>query len=116
MKTWIIWSSMLLTMMWSACSSGQGEKALGVIHVSSAFENLTELKVSQLGKTVRYVPLETTDESLIGATAALHLLKDKVLVVTEGNACHSTRQRENTWATSVIQAMTLKDTRMPPAM
>ena len=84
MKTWIIWSSMLLTMMWSACSSGQGEKALGVIHVSSAFENLTELKVSQLGKTVRYVPLETTDESLIGATAALHLLKDKILVVTEG--------------------------------
>lgn len=45
MKTWIIWSSMLLTMMWSACASGQGEKALGVIDVSSAFENLTELKV-----------------------------------------------------------------------
>ena len=84
MKTWIIWSSVLLTMMWSACSSGQGEKALGMIDVSSAFENLTELKVSQLGKNVRYVPLETTDESLIGATAALYLLKDKILVVTEG--------------------------------
>ena len=61
MKTWIMWSSMLLTMMWSACTSGQGENAQGVINVSSAFENLTELKVSQLGKTVRYVPLETTD-------------------------------------------------------
>ena len=84
MKTWIMWSSMLLTMMWSACSSGQGEKTQGMIDVSSAFENLTELKVSQLGKNVRYVPLETTDESLIGATAALHLLKDKILVVTEG--------------------------------
>ena len=84
MKTWIIWGIMLLAMMWSACSSGQGEKTQGVIDVSSAFENLTELKVSQLGKTVRYVPLETTDESLIGATAALHLLKDKILVVTEG--------------------------------
>ena len=84
MKTWIIWGIMLLAMMWSACSSGQGEKTQGVIDVSSAFENLTELKVSQLGKNVRYVPLETTDESLIGATAALYLLKDKILVVTEG--------------------------------
>ena len=84
MKTWIMGCSMLLTMMWSACSSGQGEKAQGVIDVSSAFNNLTELKVSQLGKNVRYVPLETTDESLIGATAALHLLTDKILVVTEG--------------------------------
>ena len=84
MKTWIIWGSMLLIMMWSACSSGQGEKTQGMIDVSSAFENLTELKVSQLGKNVRYVPLETTDESLIGATTALHLLKDKILVVTEG--------------------------------
>ena len=80
----LVWLSILWTSVWSACSSGQGEKTQGMIDVSSAFENLTELKVSQLGKNVRYVPLETTDESLIGATAALHLLKDKILVVTEG--------------------------------
>ena len=80
----LVWLSILWASVWSACSSGQGENAQGMIDVSSAFENLTELKVSQLGKNVRYVPLETTVESLIGATAALHLLKVKILVVSEG--------------------------------
>ena len=80
----LVWLSILWASVWSACSSGQGENAQGMIDVSSAFENLTELKVSQLGKNVRYVPLETTDESLIGASAALYLLTDKILVVTEG--------------------------------
>ena len=49
------------------------------------FEHLTELKVSQLGKNIRYVPLETTDSSLIGNSYNIKLLKDKILVATEGS-------------------------------
>ena len=57
-----IWMGALCASMLMACSSGT-ENMQGQIDVLPAFENLTELKVSQLGKNIRYVPLETTDSS-----------------------------------------------------
>lgn len=50
------------------------------VDVASAMENLTELKLSELGKDVRYVALETTDSCLIGAGPDI-LLLDKYIVV-----------------------------------
>ena len=58
-----------------ACSpTSQKGKSEGQIEVLSAFENQTELKVSHLGKNIRYVPLETTDSSLIGAGCKVNIL------------------------------------------
>ena len=55
-----------LALLLAACSTTpQSGKQEGQIDIVSAFENQTELKVSQLGKTIRYVPLETTDSSLV---------------------------------------------------
>ena len=59
--------ALMASMFMLACSSGT-EKMQGQIDVLPAFENLIELKVSQLGKNIRYVPLETTDSSLIGGS------------------------------------------------
>ena len=70
-----IWMCALCASMLMAWSSGT-EKMQGQIDVLPAFENLAELKVSQLGKNIRYVPLETTDSSLIGGSCKGCLLED----------------------------------------
>lgn len=75
-----IWTSTLWASLLIACSSGtQQEKVEGQIDVLPAFENLTELKVSHLGKNIRYVPLETTDSSLVTGVQ-LGLLDDKIII------------------------------------
>lgn len=56
------------------------------VDVASAMENLTELKLSELGKDVRYVALETTDSCLIGAGPDI-LLLDKYIVVFSHKDC-----------------------------
>lgn len=62
-KQLFVWASGILMV---ACSTApQGEIKEGHIDIIPAFENLTELKVSHLGKHIRYVPLETTDSSLV---------------------------------------------------
>ena len=71
--------ALMASMFMLACSSG-AEKMQGQIDVLPAFENLAELKVSQLGKNIRYVPLETTDSSLIGGSCKVRLLEDKIMV------------------------------------
>ena len=69
-----------------ACSTtSQKNEAQGQIDILSAFENPTELKVSHLGKNIRYVPLETTDSSLIGQMYGIKLLDDKILVTSGAN-------------------------------
>ena len=73
------YSSALLAGLLMACSPS-AQTGEGQIDVLPALENLTELKVSQLGKNIRYVPLETTDSSLIGSGYRLQLLEDGILV------------------------------------
>lgn len=69
-----------------ACSTAsQKNEAQGQIDILSAFENPTELKVSQLGRNIRYVPLETNDESLVGSSYGIKLLDDKILVTSGAN-------------------------------
>ena len=76
-----------LALLLAACSTTpQSGKQEGQIDIVPAFENQTELKVSHLGKNIRYVPLETNDSSLIGNSWSIRLLEDKILVSTkEGN-------------------------------
>ena len=51
------WLGSIIASLLIACSPvTQKEKADGQIDVLPAFENLTELKVSHLGKNIRYVP------------------------------------------------------------
>ena len=82
----LIYVSALLISLLTACSPSAQKGKEGQIDVLPAFENLTELKVSQLGKNIRYVPLETTDSSLIGARYAIQLLDDGILVSYGGRS------------------------------
>lgn len=71
-----------------ACQpSPQKVKDDNLIHidVAGSMENLIELKVSDLGNHVRYVPLETNDACLIGAYPEIKILDSHILVKSEND-------------------------------
>lgn len=84
MKMQIIAGSLLLALLGS-CSPQNTTGDLNTIDIAGSFEQFSELKVSQLGKNIRYVPLETTDSSLIGNSYTIKLLDNKILVTTGSN-------------------------------
>lgn len=85
-KDWLY--AACLAWMVAACSGTpqRGNEELCSVDVAGAMENLTELKLSELGKDVRYVALETTDSCLIGANPNI-LLLDKYIVVASRKDC-----------------------------
>lgn len=85
-KDWLY--AACLAWMVAACSGTpqRGNEELCSVDVAGAMENLMELKLSELGKDVRYVALETTDSCLIGANPNI-LLLDKYIVVASRKDC-----------------------------
>ena len=77
-----------LLVLLAACGNPKNNneaKGLTAIDVESAAENLQELKLSQLGSTVRYVPLETNDSCLIGNRPSIMVLAEHILVQSNNN-------------------------------
>lgn len=70
----------ILVLIGWACSSKKVEEKERTINLGQAFEQLEEISVEDIGGHIDYVPLETTDESLIGDRAYIRILKDKLLV------------------------------------
>lgn len=58
-------ASMLTGLLLIACSGVNRTESKGIIDVAGAMENVQELNVSQLGDKIRFVPLETNDNSLV---------------------------------------------------
>lgn len=76
----------------AACGSSQSEETdTNVIAVAQAIANPTEIKVSDLGSKLRYVPLETTDSSLVPQKWYL-VPTDKQLLVVNYNPWGTTYQ------------------------
>lgn len=55
----------------AGCSSSQRTRDGHVVDVAGSIGNLTELKVSQLGSKITYIPLETNDSSLLDENIGL---------------------------------------------
>lgn len=53
------------------------------IDIAGSMGQLTELNTSDLGKRIRYIPLETTDSCLVANSPRIQVLKDNVLITTE---------------------------------
>ena len=66
----------------AACADTARQPAgdMAVIDVAVAMDNLAPLKLSELGSTVRYVPLQTTDSCLVGNKPSLTVAGDYILV------------------------------------
>ncbi|MCD7978131.1 MAG: DUF4934 domain-containing protein, partial [Tannerellaceae bacterium] len=62
-----------------ACS-GPKDNEYETIQLGRLLNQVEELLVKDIGENVNYIPLETTDESLIGKRAYARVLKDKILV------------------------------------
>ena len=76
------WYLMGLAWLMAACSGAPQGGAEGVctVDVAGAMENHVELKMSELGKSVRYIPLETNDSCLVGSNPRLLVLDNHLLV------------------------------------
>jgi len=57
-----------------------------VIDVESGVENNVRLKTSDFGKTIRYIPLETTDNGLVGRSPIIKVLRDYIVIEAQ-NSC-----------------------------
>lgn len=70
-----------------ACTQAPHSSIEGVatIDVAGAMEKPTELKLSELGSAVRYIPLETTDSCLIGRNPNILLTDNHIVVFAERN-------------------------------
>lgn len=64
---------------------GDTAKEAGTVDVAGAIANPTELKVSDLGETITYVPLATTDSSLVGQSWGVTVTDDLALVRNSGS-------------------------------
>ena len=74
-----------LTSLAAACSGNKTIEEDGVINVATHMQHLNQLCLEDIqSKEVSYVPLETTDSSLIGDRPYVRLLKDKILVSSQG--------------------------------
>jgi len=58
-----------------------------IIDIERGMQKLTRLKVSDFGKTVRYVPLETTDKVLVGRNPVAKVLKNYIVVEDAQKSC-----------------------------
>ena len=47
-------------------------------------QNLTRLKVSDFGQTIRYIPLDTPDEGLVGRNPVIKVLKNHIVIESAG--------------------------------
>lgn len=68
------------------CTSAEKGKD-SVVDVASAFSDQKPLKASDYFANVRYIPLETTDESIIGKDAQMQFVGDNLLITTSQGQC-----------------------------
>ncbi|MDR2148119.1 MAG: DUF4934 domain-containing protein, partial [Tannerella sp.] len=86
MKLKILWSGIVMLLLFSCNNQGNVTKESNVIDVEHGMENLTRLKTSDFGQKIRYIPLETTDEGLVGGNPVVKVFK-KYIVVEAQKSC-----------------------------
>ena len=105
-----------LLLLLGSCTPQNKANDPNAIDIAVSLEHLTELKTSQLGKQIRYIPLETTDSSLIATPIPSSYLKTISLSLPTDDACHSTNKPENILAASGTKEKIHKATAMPTAL
>ena len=80
MIRYLIITSILLLFLFSCNNQEKSRMQLGVIDIESSLQNLTCLKTSDFGKTIRYIPLETTDKGLVGNNPIIKVLRNYIVI------------------------------------
>lgn len=63
------------------------EKDLKIIPIEEAYRHPSSLKASDYFRQIRYVPLETTDSSLVGDNPTVWIAGDRLIVSSRPNRC-----------------------------
>ena len=79
MKTTLLFACIII--VFSACTNQEKDiSKLKTIDIEGGMQNLTKLKASDFGKSIRYIPLETTDDCLIGNKPVVKVLKNHIVI------------------------------------
>ncbi|MCD8166658.1 MAG: DUF4934 domain-containing protein [Bacteroides sp.] len=81
MKRSLFYSFLFSGFLLLSCAQPAPEKE-NAIYVEKAMSRKTSLKASDYFETIHYIPLETTDESVVGEVTSVLLAGDKILVTT----------------------------------
>ena len=82
-----LFSTLCILLLTTACSNTpKSDSDHSTIDIESGMNHLVEIKISDIAKEIRYVPLETKDSSLVGNKPSIRLLSDKILVTTSKQA------------------------------
>ena len=79
-----------LTGVLASCGQAPREEGLKRIDVGTAYASQASLKASDYFRKVRYIPLETTEQSLVGNNPEIWIADDHLIVSTE-QGCLSLR-------------------------
>ena len=83
MKQPLWFTVILLSILFSCKNQGKVVIKSGVIDIESGLENLIRLKVSDFGKAIRYIPLETKDEGLVGRNPSVKVLRNYIVIESQ---------------------------------
>ena len=75
-----VWFGIIFLFLFSCNNQKNSVIDLDVIDIEYGLENLTRLKVSDFGQTIRYIPLETHDDGLVGNNPVIKVLKNYIVV------------------------------------
>jgi len=70
----------ILLLLVSCGRKENNQSDIPVIDIAAAMSGLSEVKLSDIAEEIEYIPLETTENSLIGTSPSIKVLKDYILV------------------------------------
>ena len=82
----LIFTCILISLLVSCTNQDKGSESSNRIDIEGSLENTTKLNLSDFGKTIRYIPLETTDRCLVGNNPIVKVLKNHI-VIEANNGC-----------------------------
>ncbi|WP_106832273.1 6-bladed beta-propeller [Parabacteroides pacaensis] len=78
--------SLLILVGCKSNQSGDTEGKQAVIHVEEAYQNPVQLTLSDLGDDLEYIPLETTDSSIVAISSVTTMaVSDKLIIIGARN-------------------------------
>ena len=90
-------ASCIAILLIAACNNRErSSTSINIIDIAGALDRTVTFNVSDFGKTIRYIPLETTDDCLIGNNPQIKVLKDYI-IITANKSCYSFSKKDGSF-------------------
>lgn len=80
MKGKYLFTCVFISFLFSCTNQEKNSTSPDVIDIEKGLESISKFKVSDFGKNIRYIPLETTDDCLIGNNPIVKVLKNHIII------------------------------------